>query len=391
MKLIILLLILTFVSIFLPSVSPANILFYHNIASYSHRVTTYPLADALAKRGHHVTYITSFHPRGPYINPNITEIVPKSMSKRMQDFLDADFDIKFRIKKQFPRMVYSFYPMALTACEDLLTSPELHTFFNRTRKLDLVIIDNCMAECGVAIAYKYGAKHIFFNVVIHIPNEFDWYGFQPESSAIPEHEVDPPQTPMRFLERVFNTLISIHFRWIHYNYVKDVDKVVRKHLKVGKNMPFLDDLARNMSLVFYTSDVISDYPRSHPPLIVNLAGIYCQRLDGKEQVDQKLPEDVKNFLEDGGTGDGFVYISLGSLVIPSTLPDYLKQMFFEMMRSCPKLKFLWKWDGGSTLEEKNVVFDDLPKNLYLRTWFPQIDILGKITKLFYEYDFVIGK
>lgn len=340
----------------------AHIVFYHHIASYSHRVSTYPLADALQKRGHQVTYISPFHPRGPYINRNINEVVPKEFASTIQKMLDVDLDINNRVHKRFPRIVHSFYSTAETACKQLLESPKLQSWTNKTKTVDLFILDNCMTDCAVILAYKYKAKHIFFNTVVHIGNEYDLLGIPPESSAIPELEIEPPQTPMTFFERVFNTLISIHFRFVHYNYAKDVDRLGRDYLN-DPEMPFLDDLARNASLVFYTGDLISDYPRSHPPQVINIGGIYCSTEKNE------LPQDIKNFIDaDDTDSDGFVYISLGSLVKSSGLPDEIKQVFFETVEAFPRLKFLWKWNGPLPKQ--------FPNNLYLAPWFPQTDVLG---------------
>lgn len=349
----------------LPSqVKGAHIVFYHNIASYSHRVATYPLANALQKRGHQVTYISPFFPRGSNINPSITEVVPKELANTMQSMLDVDLDVNNRVYKRFDRMVHTFYPIAERGCKNLLESEELQEWTTKTTTVDLFILDNCMTECGVILAHKYKAKHIFFNVAAHIANEYDMYGFAPESSAIPEMEIEPPQTPMTFLERVFNTLISIHFRYVHYNYVTDIDKMARKYLN-DPSMPFLDDLVRNASLIFYTGDMVSEYPRSHPPQVVNVGGIYCSGTS------KGLPGEIENFINPKDKEiNGFVYISLGSLLKSSNLPEDIKQVFFDTIETFPRLRFLWKWNGPRP--------NKIPNNLYLASWFPQTDILGNL-------------
>lgn len=344
-----------------PSANSAHIVFFHNIASYSHRVTTYPLADALAKRGHQITFINPFVNRDPYVNPNITEIVPASVKKSMEEFLSADFDINHRITKTFQRIVFAVYPAAIQTCQDFFDSPELEEFYKGTKSVELVIIDNFMAECAVALAYKYGAKHIIFNTVTHLPNEFDQWGFQPETSSIPEYEIDPPIPPMTFYERVVNALVSIHFRWEHYKFMGALDFMVRSHLK-DPSMPFLDDLVRNASLVFYPGDVVTDHPRSQSPLFVNIGGIYCKNASGN------LPSGLMEFLEEGPHFDGLAYISLGSLALSSNLPERVKQVFMDTIRQFPKLRFIWKWDSP--------IPENKPENLYLAKWLPQTEILA---------------
>lgn len=345
-------------------VEPANIVFYHNIASYSHRVVAYPLADALAKRGHSVTILSPFQHRGPYINPNISELVPKALEHTMQALWATDFDISFRVEKKMPSNVNAFFPTAVKGCKDLLESEMFQRFVEDTAKIDLLILDDCMTECGMYLKYKYGAKHIFFNTIVLQPYEYDIYGFNPESSSVPEEDVWSPPVPMTFLERVKNTLKSIYFRYVHYTYYSpQIDSVIRQYPGFSE-MPFVDDLFRNTSLVLSMGDMVTDYPRSLPPLVVNVGGLHCQ----KER--KPLPEDLRKFVEDDSKG--FIYISFGSLVEPSTLPNAMRLVFFNAMEKFPKLKFLWKWNGPRPENR------DIPKNLYLDKWFPQNDLLGKV-------------
>lgn len=349
--------------VLLPSAYTANILFFHQIASFSHQVATYPLAQELSKRGHQITYITPWHHKGTPLNPNLTLIVPEQMRKSIDEFAEYDFDINHRVEKKFPRLVYQFYPMAITTCEQLLSSEELAEFVSKTPKLDLMIMDNCMSECGLAIAYKYSAKHIFFTTVNQLGNEYDLFGFNPESSAIPELEINPPNPPFTFWERVVNTLIPIHFRWVHYSYEQEIDKLVRKYLQ-DPEMPFIDDLARNASLMLYSGDIITEMPRSHPPFVVNVGGMMCSSVKKKPE----LPEDIRHFIEGDASSDGFIYISFGSVAEPSKLPKAIQQVLFDTMEMFPKLKFLFKWRGPEP--------DSIPKNVYLSSWFPQLDVLG---------------
>ncbi len=230
-------------------------------------------------------------------------------------------------------------------------------------------MDNCFTECGQALVYKYGSKVIKFNTASLIASEHDIYGILPESSSIPEVELFAPQPPMTFFRRVKNTLISIHFRYVHYNgYVMEIDKLIRRHMGYH-DMPFVDSSFRdNKSLVLLMGDPVTDYTRSLPPMFVNVGGLHC-REDGAKA--EHLPEKIRKFVEgDAGdnTNDGFVYISLGSVVVSSDLPEAIKRGFFETMEKFPRLRFLWKWNGEFP--------QNYPRNLYLGKWFPQNDILG---------------
>lgn len=65
--------------------------------------------------------------------------------------------------------------------------------------------------------------------------------------------------------------------------------------------------------------------------------------------------------------DGVVYFSFGSVVKGSHLPMYQVEMFLRQLSQI-KQKVLWKWESDNLPE--------LPPNVVVRKWFPQVDILG---------------
>ncbi|ODM95812.1 UDP-glucuronosyltransferase 1-9 [Orchesella cincta] len=303
-----------------------HILLFHHVASYSHRVQTFPLAEELVKRGHEVTFLSPYYPKEP--NPNITEIVPQKLAEYIVKELDKDFEINLRVQHKMDQLKDKVYDLAYGACEALFKSPEFKKWLKKTNKVDLVIIDNCMPDCGIGVAYKLEAKYALFSTVTVIGHEYDTIGFLPETSVIPELEVYSQNTPLNFLERVSNEVNTLRWRWAHLQYSRKADLLIRKSLNVPK-MPFIGDLFTNVSLVLYTGDTVTDYPRALPPLYVNIAGIHC-----------KTPE-------------------------KSSLPV---NQFFNTFKAFPNLKFLWKWNGEFP--------KDIPENVFLSRWFPQLDLLA---------------
>lgn len=69
--------------------------------------------------------------------------------------------------------------------------------------------------------------------------------------------------------------------------------------------------------------------------------------------------------------DGVVYFSLGSVVKSSKMPvERVAQLISELSKI--KQTVLWKWEDDKV--------PDLPKNVIVRKWFPQNDILGKLAE-----------
>lgn len=65
--------------------------------------------------------------------------------------------------------------------------------------------------------------------------------------------------------------------------------------------------------------------------------------------------------------DGVVYFSFGSVVKSSHLPMHQVEMFLRQLGQI-KQKVLWKWESDDLPE--------LPPNVVVSKWFPQVDILG---------------
>lgn len=68
---------------------------------------------------------------------------------------------------------------------------------------------------------------------------------------------------------------------------------------------------------------------------------------------------------------GVIYISFGSVVKSSTMPEDKLKAILGSIAEMPQ-RFIWKWEDQTMLMDKN--------KLYLSTWLPQVDILGKCSK-----------
>lgn len=66
-----------------------------------------------------------------------------------------------------------------------------------------------------------------------------------------------------------------------------------------------------------------------------------------------------------------IYFTFGSVVKMSTLPDNIKNAFKEALSRMPQ-RVLWKYEGE---------MKDVPKNVMIKKWFPQREILRKIASV----------
>uniref|UniRef100_A0A2S2P6C1 Ecdysteroid UDP-glucosyltransferase n=1 Tax=Schizaphis graminum TaxID=13262 RepID=A0A2S2P6C1_SCHGA len=74
-------------------------------------------------------------------------------------------------------------------------------------------------------------------------------------------------------------------------------------------------------------------------------------------------QDILEFIEDAP--QGVVYFTFGSVISMSSLPENVQSAFRDALAQIPQ-KVLWKYESE---------MKDKPKNVIIRKWFPQRDIL----------------
>lgn len=75
-----------------------------------------------------------------------------------------------------------------------------------------------------------------------------------------------------------------------------------------------------------------------------------------------------DFIED--SPHGVIYFTFGSTVKLSSLSEHIENAFKEAFRQIPQ-RVLWKYENE---------MEDKPKNVMIRNWFPQREILCKEQK-----------
>ncbi|CAL8100645.1 unnamed protein product [Orchesella dallaii] len=339
-------------------VEGSNILFFHGVATSSHRTSIWPLASKLADIGHNVTYIFPVVKRiGSH--PKIEEIIPSKMVPLLAEFV-ADFDINIRLNNKTDEWIMTGFAKTLEFCSSFFESPEVQEWLHRPDlHFDLIFIDASLGECAYGLVHKFQSKHALFYPVI-LPYMFDAFGIVPETSSIPDFFFHKKPSEMSFFNRVWTTFSPYLWRYKQYEFGTMVHSVIEEKMNIT-NLPPIVDFERNASIVFVNHHFVEEYPVSLPPLFVPYSGLWC----GKENKAKPLPEKLANFIEDT---DGFIYVSLGSAVVSSAMPESLRDSFFKAFEAFPNYKFFWRWTGS--------IPKNTPKNVLLHSWFPQRDILA---------------
>lgn len=191
---------------------------------------------------------------------------------------------------------------------------------------------------------------------------------------------------MSFIERWYNALVSIADwtirRWIT---IPAHNRIARKHFgHLGYDIPTIDELHQNVSIIFVNSHRSLAPPRPSLPHIIDIGGSHIEPV-------KPLPSDIKGFLD--AASDGAIYVSFGTFLQSSKMPRakidalfgklssenrfddrltkccilYMAFLFAESFRHL-KQRIVWKYEDDPLV--------DVPANIFIKKWMPQYDILA---------------
>lgn len=129
----------------------------------------------------------------------------------------------------------------------------------------------------------------------------------------------PYTDDMSFFERWFNMIHStidwILRRWIHIPWQTEIAK---KHFGHLGELPSIDDVMKNVSLIFINTHRSILPVRPTMPGIIFIGGAHVEQT-------KPLPIDLKKFLDDAE--NGAIYFSFGTYVRSNEMPIERMKMF----------------------------------------------------------------
>lgn len=159
-------------------------------------------------------------------------------------------------------------------------------------------------------------------------------------------------------EKIQSVALNIYCIYYHY-YVYTPRAQILAEKYFGKDIPYIGDLEKNMSLFFHNVNAFLYPPRPTVPSVVELNFMHIKPV-------KPLPEDLKIILDK--STNGAIYFSLGTNIKSVELSKKLQNLFIETFADLP-YTILWKYESEDDLEINL-------KNVITRKWWPQQDILG---------------
>ncbi|XP_018565808.1 UDP-glucuronosyltransferase 2B16-like isoform X1 [Anoplophora glabripennis] len=333
----------------------ANIVAFMPSPFYSHQIAFKPLWLALAKRGHKITLIQ------PNVivenNENITHIVLNGT----YDILDKYNHVHSLVEGQsVMKVLYAALEAVMEGLEYQLTHPGVQELLKGEKKVDLFFTE-FLLTFGFSLGRSLNAPMIG---VVSMDTTIEGH----MSAGNPTHPVMYPDRdmpyplPLTLKERMLNTLHWLVDRVMNEIFLNLQDRVASKCL--GQQIP-LNDIIKNVSLVFINANPLFNVVRPLGPKTVNIGG-------GVHLMEpQPLPTELQDYLDNAR--NGVIYFSLGSTISSKHLSNTTKEVILKTFSQLPH-DILWKFDEEIVSK---------PKNMKIMRWTPQQDLLRhKNIKLF---------
>ncbi len=161
-----------------------------------------------------------------------------------------------------------------------------------------------------------------------------------------------------FSNRLLSTLIAIAWKIFRACTNPALPEVMTKYSQYGLNVGSSAELASESLLWLNANDPLLDWHYPSMPHVVDVGGLNIRP-------GQPLPADLETLL--AGSDQGTILVSFGTMLY--NLPGEVIQKMITAFQRFPRYTFLWTGGNRSSLAT------DLPRNVHLRDWVPQNDVL----------------
>uniref|UniRef100_A0A1Q3FSB8 UDP-glucuronosyltransferase n=1 Tax=Culex tarsalis TaxID=7177 RepID=A0A1Q3FSB8_CULTA len=318
------------------------------------------IRELTEERGHEVTCITSFKFGEP-------------LSRYQEVLIDPAYPIreKFPISKLFNTASYNsdynnlflYWKLGLETSRCGLESQSVQQFIKRNDlTFDLVVSEQFFQESWLMFAHKFNAPIVTISTYGYSDFMDRAMGILTPWSFVP-HMILDYEDDMNFLQRSYNVLVSlVDYVIREFYYLPEQQKLAKEFFSDLERqrgpLPSVQDLERSISVILVNAHPTLAKPRPSTVGLVNIAGAHIRP-------PKQLPEELQRFMD--GAEHGVIYFSLGAYLQSSEIPPAKRATLLKVFSKL-KQRVIWKFETDT--------IEDVPKNVMIRKWAPQNDILA---------------
>ncbi|XP_045475115.1 UDP-glycosyltransferase UGT4-like isoform X4 [Harmonia axyridis] len=328
----------------------ANILAVIPSPFFSHQATFRPLWLKLAEKGHKITLITT-----DLMNPNenITQI---DYHDAYEVFEKNSFNNLLKKGLNIVEVFLAFKDLMRSNMDYQFTHPGLLELLRNNKTFDLMLVE--LAQPGWPIlSYKFKCPYIGLSSMDTYANVHAAVGNAMHPILYPMADAGFKEK-MNLKDRILSMILMIVgetiFRFIFIPFTDDYLKML-----IDNELPTSREAWSNMSMLFVNANPVFFPARPVTPVTVNLGGgLHLTQ-------PRELPKDLQKYLDE--SKDGCIYVSFGTTVNSAYLSAEQKEVLTSVFKDMAPMRILWKFD--------EVDIANKPKNVEIRTWVPQQDVL----------------
>lgn len=248
-----------------PTVSGAKMLFMFGLAGKSHTHVFNALATELATKGHEITVVTPFPIKNP---PKNYKQIDAPMARESMKEMDAYSTSKQNVFQVMGKLIEIFS----TLCPNVLNIPEVQKL--KEEKFDLVFVSIFFNDCCYPFSRHFNAPLILLSPVGLISWTSDSIGNPEQYSYVPSIFL-PFGDHMSFLERIVNVSMNLCLKVLRaILFTPKLTAAAREFF--GDDIPPLEDIASNTSLVLINNHISINYPRPLLPSVIEVGGMHIK-------------------------------------------------------------------------------------------------------------------
>ncbi|XP_065219004.1 UDP-glycosyltransferase UGT5-like isoform X7 [Planococcus citri] len=335
--------------------------------SKSHYAIPDPLLMRLVELGHEVTVYTHY-PKKENNIPNYKDIDIGHCFPALTPLLTMDSSATLG-SSLFLRLYVTFFTDLFTTLDECEPLIEL---LNSTEKYDVFLTEAFATDAMLMYAWKFNIPAITVVPNVMLPWLSSRMGNPHNPAYVTNYMLsDYYWKEMSFLEKTKNTILyGLSLGLYKYGTSRNDDVVIHKQLE---SAPSVEELIRNVSLLFVSSNSVINAPIPLVPAVVDIGGIHIKP-------SRRVPENIEKFINE--SKHGVVYFCMGSLLRGETFPPEKREAFLYAFSKIPQ-RVLWKWEGD--------VLPGKSDNIMISKWMPQRDILAHPNvKLFISHGGLLG-
>ncbi|XP_030032898.2 UDP-glucosyltransferase 2 [Manduca sexta] len=329
-------------------IDAAKILTVAPLPSLSHQIIYRPIHDELIRRGHEVTFITTnpSYPNGD-APKNLREI---DVGPASYDMWTKEFNVDVFGKKVF---------LTKGVNKTVHLAPKIFGMQLAMEKVKKVIENN---NYDLLILQGWFRATMLLSHLHKVPvvkiSSFTMMYDNALTAGAPSH---PLYHPNSFQQRAYNLTWWEQIQEVYnslsveYTFYKNEDEETAMLRRFYPDIPDLNVLNDNVDMLHVNAHPMWDKNRPMPPNAVYIGFIH-------QKPPKPLPKDIQEYMD--SSESGVIYMSFGTNIPPSKLPQNVKRMFLKVFSELP-YDVLWKFDED---------LPDLPQNVKISKWFPQSDI-----------------